>query len=102
MSRCAFYSTSLWKKLRKHQLNHHPLCRTCLEQGHVTAASVVDHIIPHRGDWSLFSDPGNLQSLCTSHHSATKQREEARGHVIGVDVDGMPLDPGHHWRIERV
>jgi 5-methylcytosine-specific restriction enzyme A len=71
----------------------------CLDQGHVTAATTVDHIKPHKGDWSLFSDPANLQSLCPSHHSSTKQREEAVGHAIGCDDAGLPLDPDHPWHL---
>ena len=43
-----------------------------------------------RGDPRLFFDPSNLQSLCTTHHSATKQREE-RGRVTRViGADGWP------------
>ena len=25
------------------------------------------------------------------------KREEKRGHKIGCDEDGIPLDAGHHW-----
>jgi 5-methylcytosine-specific restriction protein A len=42
-------------------------------------AEVVDHIRPHRGDWALFIDPGNHQSLCKSCHdrkTAAEQREK--------------------------
>ncbi|MEP2204764.1 MAG: HNH endonuclease signature motif containing protein [Tateyamaria sp.] len=41
-------------------------------------ATVVDHIIPHRGDEALFNDRNNLQSLCTPCHSRYKQRSECR------------------------
>ena len=43
---------------------------------------VLDHIIPHRGDYPLWKDPDNLQSLCATHHNGTKQREELRGHPL--------------------
>jgi 5-methylcytosine-specific restriction enzyme A len=79
----AFYNTRVWKQLRKHHLHHHPLCAMCQQAGHVVAATVVDHRTPHRGDWSLFTDRTNLQSLCAPHHNASKQREEARGYAIG-------------------
>ena len=65
--------------------------------GHITQATVADHIKPHRGNEVLFY-AGELQSLCAEHHSATKQREEKRGQVLGCDANGLPLDPGHHWR----
>lgn len=50
----------------------------CAERG-VSApyASLVDHRIPHRGDQALFWDKSNWQSMCTTHHSSDKQREEA-------------------------
>jgi 5-methylcytosine-specific restriction endonuclease McrA len=40
------YKTARWKRLRKHQLARHPLCKFCLELGVVTAANVVDHVVP--------------------------------------------------------
>jgi len=49
-----FYKTGLWQRLRKLQLQRHPLCKFCLDRGIVTAAKVVDHVIPHRGNWNSF------------------------------------------------
>ena len=51
------------------------LCRDCLAQGITTAATDVDHVIPHRGDLGLFWDQDNWQSLCKSCHS----RKTAQG-----------------------
>ena len=34
-----------------------------------TPATDVDHIRDHKGDWGLFTDRENLQSLCHSCHS---------------------------------
>jgi hypothetical protein len=59
---------------------------------------VVDHVRPHRGEWALFADFDNTQSLCASHHSASKQRDEHRGFVGGCDANGEPLDPHPSWR----
>ncbi len=36
--------------------------------GRLTAATVVDHIIPHQGDRSLFWDIDNWKAVCKSHH----------------------------------
>ena len=58
-----------WQKARRIYLSEHPLCVLCQQEGRVTAASVVDHIIPHRGDYSLMWDENNWQSLCTHHHA---------------------------------
>ena len=57
-----------WQKARAVHLAGEPLCRRCLAQGLTTAATVVDHIRPHRGDMALFWDQGNWQSLCKPCH----------------------------------
>lgn len=62
-----------WERERKEFLGENPRCRRC-----GAAAKVVDHIIPHRGDPSLFRDRKNWQPLCISCHSGAKQREERR------------------------
>lgn len=70
-----------WQKARAGYLAKHPLCVMCQAETppRVTPATVVDHIVPHRGDKTLFWDSDNWQSLCATHHSRDKQREEARG-----------------------
>lgn len=57
-----------WRKARKLWLSVNPLCVQCEKEGRTEAASVVDHITPHRGDYDLFWDEGNWQSLCKRHH----------------------------------
>ena len=47
----------------------HPLCAECQRHGRVTAATVVDHIIPHRGNMELFWDRDNWDSLCAPCHN---------------------------------
>lgn len=86
-----------WRKARVGFLASHPLCLMCEQLGRITAASVVDHIKPHKGDQALFWDRSNWQPLCKPCHDGAKQRlEQGRG-LIGSTVDGMPVDPGHHW-----
>lgn len=70
---------SRWQEARKHFLRSHPLCVRCQAEGHVRAATVVDHRTPHRGDMALFWNRDNWQSLCATHHSGDKQREERSG-----------------------
>lgn len=65
-----------WQRYRKQFLSQHPLCAYCLEQNRVTVATVVDHIVPHKGDQELFWDTDNHQSLCAPCHSSIKQKEE--------------------------
>lgn len=67
----------------------------CLAQGRITKATVVDHIIPHRGNKTLFNDPANLQSLCVKCHSKFKQRLEIRGYSSDIGPDGWPTDENH-------
>ena len=49
-------------------LSRHPLCAECLKNGTLTPATVVDHIVPHRGDHALFWDEQNWQPLCKNCH----------------------------------
>ncbi len=56
-------------RLRPDQLLREPFCRDCARRGLRVRATDVDHITPHRGNWALFADPNNLQSLCHSCHS---------------------------------
>lgn len=69
----------------------------CEEQGLIVPAQIVDHVKEHKGKLELFWDSMNLQSLCKQHHDRAKQRLENRGHLIGSDESGMPLDPNHAW-----
>jgi 5-methylcytosine-specific restriction enzyme A len=79
-----------WEKVRKFYLLAHPLCVMCSQEGRITAASVVDHIKPHKGDQQLFWDPSNWQALCKPHHDSHKQRQE-RGGIQIIGDDGWPV-----------
>ena len=57
-----------WRKARKAFLQEHPLCAECLKAGKLTPATVVDHIIPHRGNQELFWNAENWQPLCKECH----------------------------------
>lgn len=89
-----------WQKARAVFLRQHPLCQcpTCDEGNkRVTLATVVDHKIPHRGDKTLFWDRSNWQALAKQCHDSYKQRLEKSGIEAGSDVQGVPVDPMHHW-----
>ena len=59
-----------WRKARLVYLAKHPLCVHCLNDGRATVATVVDHIVPHKGNQMLFWDgENNWQSLCEHHHN---------------------------------
>lgn len=91
------YKTALWQRLRAEQLRREPLCRYCKEMGEVTAAMIVDHIKPHRGERDLAFDPDNLQSLCKPCHDRHAQAKDAGKPVAGCDAEGYPLDTQHPW-----
>ena len=65
-----------WQQARAGFLRKHPLCVYCEREGRVTAATVVDHIVPHCGDMKAFWDFGNWQSLCKPCHDSVKAIEE--------------------------
>lgn len=86
-----------WQQAREGWLRKHPLCVRCEKAGLIEPATVVDHIIPHRGDMTLFWARTNWQSLCGNCHNSYKQRLEKSGREAGCEVSGRPLDPRHHW-----
>ena len=59
-----------WRKASKAFLAANPSCVECLQQHIATPATVVDHIVPHRGDDELFWQESNWQPLCKPHHDA--------------------------------
>ena len=40
------YTTQRWQRLRRQKLQERPLCEYCLNEGRLTVAVVIDHIIP--------------------------------------------------------
>ena len=64
-----------WLKARATYLRSHPLCLACQSGGVVKPATEVDHIIPHKGDQTLFWNSSNWQPLCKPCHSAKTARE---------------------------
>lgn len=80
--------------MRSRQLDEHPLCAWCEREGRVTVATVVHHVVPHKGDWDRFLD-GPFLSLCKDHHDDEAKEIEYRGYHGAVDVNGYPIDPNH-------
>lgn len=89
-----WYNLRRWYARRKHQLRVQPFCVYCAREGYTVAATVADHIIPHRGDPKKFWT-GALQSMCAYHHNAYKKSEEIRGYSREIGLDGYPVDPRH-------
>jgi 5-methylcytosine-specific restriction protein A len=73
----AWYDSARWQMLRSKILFACPLCVECSKLGRHTSASVVDHIVAHKGNINLFWDAENLQSLCKTCHSAKTSKEDS-------------------------
>jgi len=73
--------TYAWSKARAAYLREHPLCTMCADMRppRVTAANVVDHSVPHRGDMAIFWDRSLWQALCKSHHDSDAQIRDNGG-----------------------
>ena len=63
-----------------------------LERCIVTAANVVDHVTPHKGDWNAFVT-GELQSLCEPCYKSAKREIELRGYRTDIELDGYRPTP---------
>lgn len=103
---------SRWEKARATWLLKNPVCSW---PGCSEPATVVDHIIPHRGDQKLFWDSeSNWAGLCAHHHNASKQKKErlsaeygARAHpflpkpVIPVTMVCGPAGAGKSTYVDK-
>ncbi len=65
-----------WVKARAAFLRAHPLCAAHEARGQLVAATVVDHITPHRGDRELFWQSANWRPLCAACHNIKTARED--------------------------
>ncbi|MCG8650811.1 MAG: hypothetical protein MI861_13315 [Pirellulales bacterium] len=94
------YKTAAWRRIRQYQLATQPLCERCKAEGKVTPATVCNHVIPHRGDRTLFFE-GPFESLCADHHDRVVQSEERLGYSKAIGEDGFPLDSRHPFNRNR-
>ena len=81
-----------WQRERLQFLRTNPLCVMCEGEGRITAAQVVDHRTPHKGDEALMWDWNNWQPLCGPHHNSDKQRiDKGSAPIVRVGNDGWPI-----------
>lgn len=66
------YQTSRWRIESREHLAANP---NCVELGCTTMPTVVDHIVAHRGDETLFWQKSNWDSMCFDHHQSKTARE---------------------------
>jgi 5-methylcytosine-specific restriction protein A len=68
-----------WQRASAAHLRVDPLCRYCALDTRVRAATLVDHLYPHRGDRALFWLRLYWISSCSTCHSGMKQSVERQG-----------------------
>jgi len=64
-----------WRKASNLHKVKYPLCVECKRHGKITPVYVTDHIIPHNGNYELFWDQSNWQSLCNFCHEEKHKGE---------------------------
>ena len=95
------YKSTAWRKGRLAFLAQHPLCERCEASGRVTAATIVHHRKPHKGDLALFFAWANWESICQPHHDSDAQSEERIGYSKEIGVDGWPVSKAHPANLKR-
>ena len=94
-----------WQKARKAFLSDpaNMLCPECKPR--LVLATIVDHVMPHKGDLGLFWDRNNWRGLCKYHHDLkTSTVDGGFGNAPSnkpskaCNSDGIPTDPRSHWK----
>lgn len=75
-----------WARESRRYLRENPLCvcKDCIESGRVRAATVVDHIVPHKGDAALFWDRSNWQSMAKRCHDRKTATQDGGFGRVGL------------------
>jgi 5-methylcytosine-specific restriction protein A len=72
-----WYDLARWKLIREKVLYAFPFCVDCDRAGRTAMSTIVDHVVPHKGDSGLFWDLENLQGLCAHCHSVKTSKEDS-------------------------
>jgi 5-methylcytosine-specific restriction protein A len=82
------YQTTEWRRLRDVYMRQHPVCEECLNQGKVTPATDIHHLISpfQHGEinYKLLYDYDNLMALCKECHGNLHAAQQ--GHVSPEEV----------------
>lgn len=83
---------SRWAKARKGFLEKHPRCECDQHKGKPDAppATVVDHIIPHKGDKVVFWTRSNWRAMSAPCHNSKTAREDGGFGHKGRIVSSLP------------
>ena len=68
-----------WQRQREAYLREKPFCADPygVHGARLEEATVLDHIVPHKGDRALFEDAGNRQGLCKACHDRKTATEDS-------------------------
>lgn len=75
---------------RKRRLANEPLCRHCMAEGRVKAATVPDHIVALVNGGT--DDDFNIQSLCEEHHRIKTAKDMGYRERVAIGADGWPVE----------
>jgi 5-methylcytosine-specific restriction protein A len=90
----SWYQLEVWRRRRRQQLKHEPLCAICLQRGQVRPATIADHIKHHNANWNEFL-VGALQSLCEACHNSDKRMAAKGKPKVTIGLDGWPINTTH-------
>ena len=82
------------QQLRAELFAREPLCRPCVKDGRVRAATIRDHIVPLAEGGT--EDTANIQPICHDCHKAKTIEESMRGRRR--QVSGRPWQNQTKWR----
>ena len=93
-ARLKYYASPQWKRIRKRELEKHPLCVECLKKTpkRIEKATIIDHIDPNWHGFKGFLS-GKFQALCHECHNlktffddlpSLKKREMTE--ISGIDI----------------
>ena len=72
-----WYNRTNWYRRRAHQLQVEPLCRLCAKEGRLTPATVVDHVVPHKGETTTYFAWDNCR-VCAALATTARRRSSKR------------------------
>jgi 5-methylcytosine-specific restriction protein A len=80
-ARQKMYGETPWKHYRRRFLFHNPKCYVCHSK-----ATVIDHIVAHKGDRQLFEDVRNHMPLCAPCHNTITTKFD-RDYKVGETIE---------------
>jgi 5-methylcytosine-specific restriction enzyme A len=82
-----------WKRASFKFRRANPWCLSCFSAlGLLTRATIVDHVVPHSGDFEKFWNMENLQPVCGRCHNVVKRELEARWRRSELSDADLRLD----------